>query len=96
MKTVLTFYGSMLAWNTSAQPGIDEMQRAQLDLTANFFSVFDLSLVIAALLGLTGAGKIYQNWQMGKDRIDSDVAAWFYAAFFMLLAGTFLKALFGI
>jgi len=33
---------------------------------------------------------------MGKDRIDSDVAAWLFAAFFMVLAGAFLKALFGI
>jgi hypothetical protein len=96
MKTALTFCGCMLAWGASAQPGIEEMQRARSDLTADFFSVFDLSLVIATLLGLIGAAKIYQNWQMGKDRIDSDVAAWFYAAFFMLLAGAFLRALFGI
>ncbi|SDP46694.1 protein of unknown function [Mucilaginibacter sp. OK268] len=96
MKTVLTFCGCILAWSASAQPGIEEMQRARSDLAADFFSVFDLSLVIATLLGLIGAAKIYQNWQMGKDRIDSDVAAWFYAAFFMLLAGTFLRALFGI
>ncbi|MFC0513143.1 DUF4134 family protein [Mucilaginibacter angelicae] len=96
MKSILFFCGCLLACGASAQPGIDEMQRARSDLAADFFSLFDLSLVIATLLGLTGAAKIYQNWQAGKDRIDSDVAAWFYAAFFMLLAGAFLKALFGI
>ena len=33
---------------------------------------------------------------MGKERIDSDIAAWFFAAIFMVLAGAFLRALFGI
>jgi hypothetical protein len=79
-----------------AQPGINEMQQAQQDLSASFFSAFDLSLVIAGLLGITGAVKIYHNWQMGRDRIDADVAAWFFAALFMVLAGAFLRALFGI
>jgi hypothetical protein len=96
MKTALTFGGCLLALAAAAQPGIAEMQQAKNDLAADFFSVFDLSLVIATLLGLNGAVKIYHNWQMGKERIDSDVAAWFFAAFFMVLAGAFLRALFGI
>lgn len=79
-----------------AQPGIAEMQQARQDLRASFFSAFDLSLVLATLLGLVGAVKIYNNWQMGERRIDAAIAAWFYAAIFMVLAGAFLSALFGI
>ncbi|MBD1362536.1 DUF4134 family protein [Mucilaginibacter sp. ZT4R22] len=86
-----------LGWlATMAQPGIAEMQQAKQDLTASFFSAFDCSLVIATLVGLNGALKIYHNAQMGKDRVDSDVAAWFFAAIFITLAGAFLRALFGI
>ena len=86
----------LLAITASAQPGISEMQQATQDLSSTFFSAFDCSLVLATLLGLNGAVKIYHNWQMGKKEITSDVAAWFFAAFFMVLAGAFLKALFGI
>ncbi|SDF27171.1 protein of unknown function [Mucilaginibacter pineti] len=86
----LTAYGSF------AQPGIDEMNQARQQLSSSFFSALDCALVMAALFGITGAVKIYHNWQMGKPRIDSDIAAWFYAAFFMVLAGMFLRAIFGI
>jgi hypothetical protein len=96
MKLLLTFCCCLLSLGVMAQPGISEMQQAQQDLSASFFSAFDLSLVIAAILGITGAVKIYHNWQMGKREITSDIAAWFFAALFMVLAGAFLRALFGI
>lgn len=96
MKIRLTISCCLLAAVVRAQPGISEMAQAKQDLSADFFSAFDCALVLATLLGLTGAVKIYHNWQMGKDRIDADVAAWFFAAFFMVLAGAFLRALFGI
>lgn len=87
-----------LSWTVPAfaQPGIDEMQQASRQLTASFFSAFDCSLVLAAILGIIGAVRIYHNWQMGKREITADVAAWFYAAVFMILAGAFLRAIFGI
>ncbi|MFS2185627.1 DUF4134 family protein [Mucilaginibacter sp. Mucisp84] len=87
-----------LGWAVPAfgQPGIDEMHQASQQLTSSFFSAFDCSLILAAIFGITGALRIYHNWQMGKREITTDVAAWFYAAIFMVLAGAFLRALFGI
>jgi hypothetical protein len=86
----------LMAYHSFGQPGIDEMNQARQDLSSTFFSALDCALVIAALFGITGAVRIYHNWQMGKQRIDSDVAAWFFAALFMVLAGAFIQALFGI
>jgi hypothetical protein len=79
-----------------AQPGITEMQQAQQQLTSSFFSAMDCALVLAGIFGILGALRIYHNWQMGHPRIDQAVAAWFFAALFMVLAGAFLQALFGI
>ncbi|QXV67645.1 DUF4134 family protein [Mucilaginibacter sp. 21P] len=79
-----------------AQPGISEMQQAQQDLRSAFFSAFDCSLVVAVILGTIGALRVYKNAQMGKDRFSADVAAWFFAAIFITLAGVFLRAMFGI
>lgn len=81
---------------TSAQPGIDEMNQAKQQLSSTFLSALDCSLVVAAIFGIFGAVRIYHNWQMGHPRIDQAVAGWFFAAIFMILAGGFLQALFGI
>jgi hypothetical protein len=96
MKAALTLFFCLFSFYVFSQPGISEMQQAQQSLTASYFSALDCSLVIAGLFGFTGAVKIYHNWQMGKERITSDIAAWFFAAIFMVLAGAFLTALFGI
>jgi hypothetical protein len=72
------------------------MQQAQQNLRSDFFSAMDCSLVLAAILGMIGAVRIYHNWQMGQSRIDEQVAAWFFAAFFMVLAGAFLRGVFGL
>lgn len=96
MKRIIITGICFLPLLTMAQPGISEMQQAQQDLTASFFSAFDCALVIATILGTIGAVRIYHNWQMGRDRIDAQVAGWFFAAIFMVLAGAFLRAIFGI
>jgi uncharacterized membrane protein YidH (DUF202 family) len=88
--------GCLLPVVSFAQPGIAEMQQAKQNLSSSFFSAYDCVLVIAVLLGTLGALRIYHNWQMGEDRIDTKVAAWFFAAIFMILFGPFLEALFGI
>jgi len=96
MKTILTFCCCLLALGAMAQPGLDEMQQAQQSLSSSFFSAWDCSLVLAGLFGIFGALRIYSNWQMGRPRITEEVAAWFLAALFMVLAGAFLQAVFGI
>ena len=79
-----------------AQPGINEMQQATQDLSGSFFSAFDCSLVLAGIIGIIGAVRIYHNWQMGREHIHIQIAAWFFAAMFMVLAGAFLRGMFGI
>lgn len=96
MKTIFTFCCCLLVFGAIAQPGLNEMQQARQDLTASFFSALDFALVLAALFGIIGAVRIYHNWQMGRQRFTEEVAAWFFAALFMVLAGAFLQAVFGI
>jgi hypothetical protein len=79
-----------------AQPGITEMKEARSDLTQSFFSTRDLSLVVAAILGIIGAVRIYHNLQMGRERFTAEVSGWFFSALFMVLLGAFLQAVFGI
>jgi Domain of unknown function (DUF4134) len=78
------------------QPGIDEMNQARQSLSSNFFSAVDCAFVLAGILGIIGALRIYHNWQLGRQGINEEVSAWFFAALFMVLAGAFLRAVFGI
>lgn len=78
------------------QPSIDEMNQARQSLSSNFFSAMDCALVLAAIFGIIGAVRIYHNWQLGRQGINEEVSAWFFAALFMVLAGAFLRAVFGI
>ena len=96
MRFKLTFCCCLLALGAMAQPGITEMQQARQDLSSSFYSALDLSLIIAGIFGILGAVKIYHNWQMGGPKVTEEVAAWFFAALFMILTGVFLRAVFGI
>jgi hypothetical protein len=95
-KSYLLFGLCLLAISAFGQPGLDEMQQAQQDLTSSFFSALNCALVLAAIFGIIGAVRIYHNWQMGRPGITEEVAAWFFAACFMVLMGAFLQAVFGI
>ncbi|WP_345949009.1 DUF4134 family protein [Mucilaginibacter sp. PAMB04274] len=94
--TLLQLLLCILAYHSSAQPGLNEMQQARQDLTSSFFSSLDASLVLAAIFGIVGAVRIYHNWQVGKERMTAEVAAWFFASLFMVLMGAFVRAIFGI
>lgn len=96
MKKIFILVPVLAPFLAMAQPGINEMQQARQDLSASFFSAFDCSMVVAGILGLAGAVRIYHNWQMGRDRIDAQVAGWFFSSLFMVLTGAFLRAMFGI
>lgn len=78
------------------QPGIAEMRKVRDDISRSFFSALDACLVLAAVLALVGALRIYHNLQMGRERFTAEVTAWFLSAIFMLLTGAFLKALYGL
>ncbi|WP_426330089.1 DUF4134 family protein [Pedobacter sp. R-06] len=77
------------------QPGLPEMEQATSLIRNSFFSMRDLSYVLAALIAVIGAVVIYHKWQMGKD-VGTDIPAWFFSSIFVLLTGAFLSQLFGI
>ncbi|WP_454802949.1 DUF4134 family protein [Mucilaginibacter phyllosphaerae] len=78
------------------QPGLDEFQQAQNEFHSSFFSALSFALVLAAILGIIGGIRIYHNWQMGEREMTSEVSGWFFAALFMVLAGIFIRAVFGL
>lgn len=79
-----------------AQEGVAEMNQAARDIGRAFFSMEDLSYVIAAIIAIFGSLKIYHKWQKGRDEITFDIFAWGGSCLFILIMPKFLALLFGI
>lgn len=77
-----------------AQPGLTEINQATTEMDSMANAMLNLSLVLGGLFGILGGLKVYNNWQMGKHRIDLQVIAWFAACLFLLVSNLFIKALF--
>jgi len=79
-----------------AQPGISDFYQVEQQVNRWYFDFSDLVLSIGAIAGLLGGLRIYNNWQTGNPRIDSQVAGWFFSCLFLSILSTALRALYGI
>lgn len=102
LKTAIAVFFFAWVFPALAQgpPGIDDFNQATQQMHSVYFSMSDLVLVIGAITGILGGLRVYTNWQIGGHRhrhpIDSQVIGWFGSCLFLILAGIFIKALFGI
>lgn len=101
-KAALTAFFCALTFRLLAQspPGIDEFHQATQQVHDWYFSLSDLVFAIGAITGILGGTRVYTNWQIGGHRhrhpIDSQVIGWFLSCLFLILAGIFIKALYGV
>lgn len=77
-----------------AQPGLSEFNSLTNEVNRYYFNFSDLSLVIGAICGLLGGIRLFNNWQMGKERIDAQLTGWFMSCIFLSLISAALKGLF--
>jgi len=82
-----------------AQPrGIEAGASALDDLTNGLQDYIDpittVIYIVAVMLGLVGAFRVYVSWQQGKDNVMQTAAGWFGSCLFLLIANTVLRAMF--
>jgi Domain of unknown function (DUF4134) len=98
-KRLTTFAFLLFTISSLAQPGGIQSGAAALDgLTNDMEAYMDpittVVYVVAALIGLVGALRVYIAWQQGKDNVMSSATGWFGACLFILIANTVLRAMF--
>jgi hypothetical protein len=98
-KKLSVFLLSLVSISGFAQPGgIDEGATALTGLTADLERYMDpittVVYVVAGLIGLVGALRVYVAWQQGKDNVMASATGWFGACLFILIANTVLRAMF--
>lgn len=77
-------------------PGVAEFKEVESDMKRIYVALASLSFAIGGLSGILGGLRVYNNWQMGKHRIDIEVVSWFGACLFLATIGFFLSGLFGV
>jgi len=83
---------------TSVNAQISKAKTALTSATSDLTGLFDTATkviyAIAAISGLIGAITLYQKWNSGDPNTAKLVGAWFGAALFLAVVGTFLRAMF--
>jgi len=77
-----------------AQPAINEFYSASNQIDRYYIVLSDLALAIGGICGVLGGLRIFNNWQFGRDRIDAQIAGWFFSCLFLSILSAVLKGLF--
>jgi hypothetical protein len=96
MATILS--GLLFSKTAFAQNDIQAGAQALQDLTGDLEAYLDpvttTVYIIAAILGIIGAIRVYSGWQAGKDNAWAAASLWIGACLFLLIANTLLRAFF--
>ncbi|MDF7821857.1 DUF4134 family protein [Runella sp. MFBS21] len=76
------------------QKGASALTALTSDLQSYIDPVTTVVYVVAAVIGLVGALKVYVNWQNGKENVMASATGWLGACLFLLIANTVLRAMF--
>ncbi len=76
------------------EAGATALQSLTSDMQAYIDPVTTVVYVVAAVVGLVGALRVYVNWQNGKENVMANATGWLGACLFLLIANTVLRAMF--
>lgn len=85
---------SVLAQTGGIAKGASALDSLTGELEAYLDPVTTVVYVVAAIIGVVGALRVYANWQQGKDNVMSGALGWFGAMLFLLVANTVVRAMF--
>jgi small basic protein len=98
MITLATISGLLFSKTIFAQNDISSGAAALDALTGDLEAYLDpvttTVYIIAAILGIIGAVRVYSGWQAGKDNAWAAASLWIGACLFLLIANTLLRAFF--
>ncbi|PWK16799.1 uncharacterized protein DUF4134 [Arcicella aurantiaca] len=97
---VLSIYVSFSSMAQSAtldgDAGVAAIEDAQVQIKKYFAPVTIIIYIIAAIVGMIGAFKVYNKWQNGDQDVQKVAVGWFGSFLFLIIANTVLRSVFGI
>ena len=77
----------------SGQAAIEE---AADGISGYFESIQTLVFIMAGIIALLGAIRVFMKWQMGDPDVMSTAASWFGSSIFLIVAVTVIQSFFGL
>ena len=94
---LLLFFASATGY---AQVDLADGQAAIEEAATGIEDYFDpirtLVFVLAGIISLLGAVRVFMKWQMGDTDVMATAASWFGSAIFLIVAVTVIQSFFGI
>jgi len=72
------------------------IEEAATGIEEYFEPIRNLVFIMAGIISLLGAIRVYMKWQMGDPDVMSTAASWFGSAIFLIVAVTVIQSFFGI
>lgn len=72
------------------------IEEAATGIEEYFEPIRNLIFIMAGIISLLGAIRVYMKWQMGDPEVMSTAASWFGSAIFLIVAVTVIQSFFGI
>ena len=89
-----------ISFSTFAQVELADGQAAIEEAATGIEEYFDpirnLIFILAGIISLLGAIRVFMKWQMGDPDVMSTAASWFGSAIFLIVAVTVIQSFFGI
>ena len=99
-KTGLLFASFLLLSNLGMAQDLASGQAAITEAADGISGYFDpirnVVFIIAGIIALLGAVRVYMKWNMGDPDVMSSAAAWFGSAVFLIVAVSVIQSFFGI
>ena len=85
-----------IALIAKAQDGNAGINAANTQVRSYFAAGTNLMYAVGAIVGLSGAVKVYQKWNSGDQDTGKVAAAWFGSCVFLVIVATVIKSFFGV
>lgn len=86
--------GQILFAQNDISSGATALQGLTEDLKAYIDPITTVVYIIAAIMGIVGAVRVYSDMLAGKQNIWASASLWFGACLFLLIANVLLKSFF--
>jgi len=99
LRPILMMLLVLVVANVNAQDLADgqaAIEEAADGIGGYFESIQGLVFIMAGIIALLGAIRVFMKWQMGDPDVMSTAASWFGSAVFLIVAVTVIQSFFGI
>ncbi|MFK7982488.1 MAG: DUF4134 family protein [Saprospiraceae bacterium] len=89
----------LVAVNVNAQDLADgqaAIEEAATGIEGYFDAIQTVVFILAGIIALLGAVRVFMQWQMGEPNVMGTAASWFGSAIFLIVAVTVIQSFFGI